>query len=865
MRIRSYSLAVALQTLVLVVVSWGAGQVGLLTSVNGWTYDLLLKLTPTAHPSEQTLLIEVSRADNTAAYWQRLFDQLHRFPTRQWVVAYPSEHTPVQAQVIYGAIAPTSSSEVIKGLNSLPKPSQGVYRGFESSDFDSEATLLPVLITQQVTGQGLSTQRFWLDYRLADTGIPRISAQALLEGRISPELLKDKIVFIGLSRDYTQPMLYTSLFAEGRPLTPTEFQLVATQTLLNGDAIHTLSAAWQLGLLFAWCGLCLLAYRNTLEYELWLSLGFAFGAVAVSWLSLQLVALWLPLAELVVTQFMAFFLVYRIRQVQERTAIDQFLFNYRAMMRKHIENASFFDTDQHWSQLINMVNQTLNMNRLIFLERVENDHRVKEIAALNCSISDIAEMRRDYERTPYSTALQLNQPLLLEKTYLNDQPLDEVQMLVPLTFAGEIMGFWAFGIQQENMNNIPNFVRIVDDYGKQIAELLFQRKQWQEQKEEDSSVINRYLSFDHTRHRFHVFGQVVASQHRRLNLFESVFEASSNAVMLYDLFGRINLINRAMESLLEQQRLAGFEFTALDMMHKLSALSTARCRLLLQQVVQQQREIKLLVELGDESYELRISALMHTESTQQFDAQEDQPFELQGILFELKAMSGSKERQSNQVRLVKHLFHLIQNDLESIFLASTLLGGCESDQEREEIEGILSDRRQNLNSVLGKSWYYLQQHEQYQSADSLYPLDTCDSIEKIIRQYSCVALTQKNLRIQTQLIDYSELGMADPAALPTVIHNIIDILAEDAIQNSVIKVRFKEHEKGLIYQFSNQGFGLPEERLLQLLQDQTPQNSENFSEFRYSISQVKEWGGRLSITSQLGRGIRVMLVFKRFS
>jgi PAS domain-containing protein len=268
------------------------------------------------------------------------------------------------------------------------------------------------------------------------------------------------------------------------------------------------------------------------------------------------------------------------------------------------------DTDEHWNQLIALVNQTLQLNRLIFLERIKGDHRVQEVAALHCSINDIKEMRRDYERTPYSTAIEINQPLLLDHAYLDDAPEGEQQVLVPLLFVGEVMGFWAFGIQKEALAQIPGFTAIVDDYGKQIAELLYHRQQWQQDKAKQKNFFYRYVSLQHTSVRFRQLKQFIESQHRRLGLYEGMLETSHNAVLLYDLFGRVTIINPIMEKLLQDNDLPPFELTALDMLTRLARIEIGHSRQLLQEVIQQERNLTLLVDLADTYYELKISVLL---------------------------------------------------------------------------------------------------------------------------------------------------------------------------------------------------------------------------------------------------------------
>jgi len=76
-----------------------------------------------------------------------------------------------------------------------------------------------------------------------------------------------------------------------------------------------------------------------------------------------------------------------------------------ARLQDYMLPPDFYKLDEHWGQVITFVDQTLNLNRVIFLEKVEGDHRVREVQALRCSLDDIDERRRDFERVPYSDAI----------------------------------------------------------------------------------------------------------------------------------------------------------------------------------------------------------------------------------------------------------------------------------------------------------------------------------------------------------------------------------------------------------------------------------------------------------------------------
>jgi signal transduction histidine kinase len=342
-----------------------------------------------------------------------------------------------------------------------------------------------------------------------------------------------------------------------------------------------------------------------------------------------------------------------------------------------------------------------------------------------------------------------------------------------------------------------------------------------------------------------------------------MLETSHNAVLLYDLFGRVTIINPTMEKLLQDNDLPPFELTALDMLTRLAQIEIGHSRQLLQEVIQQERNLTLLVDLADTYYELKVSALLVKED-QELGYSGGEPFSVQGILFELKEMSSAKEKEQYHARLVKHLFHLIQNDLESIYMATSLLEQDSTAEEKQYLSEILKEKKINLNEVLDRARHFLQQADGAQVINTQYPLDTCVVIDKAIQAYQKSLPANKKISIRYQFIEYSELGMADPTAIPTLIDLLLEILLDDATENSVISIQFQEREKYLVYRFSNQGFGMPQERLDDLLKDSDSFKSDVFQQLNRMIYQVRRWDGRLTCRSQLGKGIEFLLVFKRF-
>ena len=128
--------------------------------------------------------------------------------------------------------------------------------------------------------------------------------------------------------------------------------------------------------------------------------------VLVSYAGVMLVLhrwhLLLPLFEWVAMQVFCVVYMLSIERLREESLILKMSADLNARLSKKVLPPSFFQTQDPWDKLHSFINQQLNLRRSIFLTKVPSDHRVEAIHALNCSIEDIKEMRRDFQRVLHS-------------------------------------------------------------------------------------------------------------------------------------------------------------------------------------------------------------------------------------------------------------------------------------------------------------------------------------------------------------------------------------------------------------------------------------------------------------------------------
>lgn len=149
----------------------------------------------------------------------------------------------------------------------------------------------------------------------------------------------------------------------------------------------------------------------------------------------------------------------------------------------------FLEHPEPWDGIIQLVNQQLNLDKSIFLTRLEGDHRVSEVRALNCQLSDIVEMRRDYERVPYSDAIKASGTIKITRVFFKDLAENEQQYIAPLMYAGDIRGFWALTVIPQKHFDEQAFIKNVNLFAHQIGELLFHYKVFTTERKNQKGML----------------------------------------------------------------------------------------------------------------------------------------------------------------------------------------------------------------------------------------------------------------------------------------------------------------------------------------------------------------------------------------
>ena len=859
---------------------WGGEVIGLFDAPNGWFYDRLVSVSFSDKvPKSNILLIDTGHAPEVIkpADWEPLLTELGKHKPAlvaftfvpsldlkqsveesiPYLIGVPPELQSADYHSPLNGYDELSTPQGRSALLSRPRANGGIYR-FADLHINNQPGFS--LTIAQMIGRGdliTDAKRLRINFNHGADWLPVVSFQRAATGGLIAELVKDRVVLIGSVTHLNTPGLAIPINRDSGALSLTEFEGYTIETLLHGDDIKELPAIVILFLLLSLSAISLIAYQRMTMTMAWrLTFIVIFIFLLLAWVQLHWATMWIPLIPLVLNQILLLLLVVRYRQIGSEEALHHVLSDAGSWVRGHLLPDDFYASDQHWNQVANLVDQSLDLQRLIFLERIEGDHRVREVNSLRCSIDTIDERRRDYERTPYSTAIEKGGPLRLSKQYLEPFSEPEQQYLVPLSYAGEIVGFWAFSVAPERLEQLEEFESVVKDFSVQIAEILYHRSVWQAEQAASSKPLMRYLDFRAGDDLNQRVIWTLNSLERRWGMLEQVLGELVTCTALYDPFGSMLSANKSMEQLAGRYDISLYELSALDLLVRLTQLPVELARNMLSTVIFQKKELQFPVSLekGEKNTFLLSIRPVGRDEGHKLAIDEATPFDIRGLLFEIIDPSEFSEVAGIKSQYMERLLLQLRNDMEAVMTGIQLLSSDRVNAEqRQRTMGIMLDKVKNTNTRLIEAEGYIDVGVS-EVMRSSYPIDTISIVNTILSQRS-EELNQKRIELVKSFPDLLQLGLAKSDALTALLDNILDIQIEDAGPDSQLFFNISSEEHAQYITISGTGFGMPNDELQHFLHGDVSLASEQFKRLRKGMEHVSSWGGELKMSSELGKGI----------
>lgn len=870
-------------TLAIVAAVWAVSLTPLLTPWDDLLYDALVRLLPGKNTALHEVVL-VETPPETQAVPPELVHALLDGGARHVVLLQPMGDTPVltgatperltRARPLPRDLPPEGGPRLAPNEvpATLPDSRSGMFRQqWSRTTVGGEARLtLEGQVARQL-GRSDLPETFQVNFHQG-RHLPRIpAAKANNVDALSP-VVRGKVVLVGPGGGPFAAELAVPGEAEQSLVTRTEFHALALDTLLQEREVLQ-AGPWLKLLLLALLGATLLMVLQPLQLRHGMlaagALGTGFFVLAA--VLLRTADLWLPAQAVVIVMAGVFVVVYRDKAKYDAQQISALLASMEAKLHHRLLPERFSESQEHWNHVVNLVDQTLQLHRSIFLDRVTSDHRVKEIAAMNCSLDAIDEMRRDYERPPYTLAIQARGAIVLPATrqFLRTVEADEVQCLAPFILEGEVLGFWAFGVSARTLEHTPGFLESVNRMAEQIAALLYQRKLWQDEQEREAVGLSRFVRDDATT-RLNSLQQAIAALDRRTRGLESVFSGITTAAVLYDLFGRVVLINPRMSELLAGNSLPPYETTANDLIAALTGMPPEDVRRLLDRMVRNEETAQFQVTLqkpaaADFLLNVRPLAAHRQHGAGTPDEEDDShPFDLHGILFELVDIQELNRGFALKLELMDFVTHGITEEFSR--LKTVQAEDCFSPPQqapRCDFAGELNGRVAQLGNRL-EELRRLLSHPVGVGHTNVYPLAP-DALVAQATERLAPASTRKQLNWAVAPLACRALCHANPVELRQLIESCCERLIGDAISASAITIAFDVTPAAITIRLSNAGFGMPPERLQELLATAPPQVPQaEWQMLRKAIASSRDWGAEFTARAALGQGLEFAIQLPRF-
>lgn len=879
---------------------WALHIVGVFELPDAAIYDLLVRYSPAKSATPRVLLVGVDPGDRNAGdqTWLRVLETLEKLEARQIVFAFaPPNASPsfyrrafaAGGRVIFGrGLIPDPSGDPDEtrlepwpvavgtldreppfGVVALPPVDKGVYRrqyAWHSLQGRHYPALEVQVVSQLADGRPpLPEQSYWVNFQGGPAYPPMIALQRLLQGGLIPELVRERSVLIGSLPPPQTPDLHTPLDRmddAGIPLLA--FQGYALETLLRDQPIRPLSAPVVLAILVVVVFANLIVYQwGWLRFGLWVTGVFLAIYAASAWLALR-AQWWPPVTALIVVQAAVFAVVFWHKSLVQDRALRSLVIDLASRSHEQALSPGFYASPEPWNQVVDLVRQTLDLDWLIFLERIPDQYYVREIAALNCRFADIDERRRDYRRVPYSDAMAERRTVRLEQRLFLKADATIDQYMTPLLFGGELLGFWAMGVSPDKVAANPDFFALVDDFRDQIAEMLYHRLQWQQrQTAQTGDERFRYLRLEGGENVHHALRQALRVFERRLLRLEQVFQEMGTAAIFYNPFGRVLQANEAMAAILRQGRLPAYEMTALDLLSTLCGIDLSEGRQALRRVFVDHQTVTLPAGVPDDTrhrYTLRAQPVLVAEGVRPpGEAAEALPFQLQGVLIELFDVTTLHNLSLVKAELTERIHQRLRDHLQAMVLATDLREAEQSpENSRRSVRLILHRQVETAVTLLNQAQKYLLTDLTALQQLDRYPVEPRAPLRAVLGELAGRA-DERQVRVIVDMPELLSLVMADADALREALEVLVAVLIEDAMIGSQLTIKLQEQARWLVYDLRNQGFGMPDAKFQAWLSRDDSEATPLFRRLRVVRRRVTDWNGVLQASSALGEGVRFVL------
>lgn len=761
------------------------------------------------------------------------------------------------------------------GIVEAPPMRSGVYRSYRTAyplarQPVPSFALATVFAPEDAEQRRRYSRRGEVMVNFATAGVPlsAVSADRILAGDWSGDIVRGRTVVVGYVDDTYMPRLRTPLDRTVDRLSMLEAQGYAVLTLLRNAHVRLLPQWAVAALLLAVAISQLYLYRHLSTRAaavLTLIMPVLYGAAAA--FTLRTLLVWLPVMELALAQVTLWsLLLYRRSQVR-RQRIKQIAERVVQRVDEPAPPVRPLPAGDPWDARVQLINQTLELTRLIFLELSPDGKRLNEVKSVNCSVEEIEELRRDPARPPYSS---LNEGVITpqEIPFFKTRLPREQTYVVPLRSGGQTLGFWAFGIEAERAAALPLFAVSVHDYAAQLAELMLLERRANQARRR--SWMRRVFSLEGDAADEARLEEAHRQLGSRLRMLEDVVQTLDTAIAVYDLFGRPRVINEAMVQLGVRVGIDVAGMNALEFTMAAARLNESDARRWLRNVAVHRAAFSSMTSLGQDA---NVFALLRARPLlQRLDGDlgeaEAAPFRLRGIALEIVDATALRRLYDLKEDVLQQAGTTLPEEVQKVIRAATTLEKPNLPPgHRERLAKLTVEKMASAVQQLVQTERLLQEHP-LQAGPACYALDPLPVLEKAIEDVRTAAqVTGSTLRVE--LGSERRTVFAETPALASVFAAILQATAAAAPPRSEIRVFSKSDPVQVLqtnrvtFWFVNERRGIDDAELQCWLAGEG-HHGQQFRSLRSAMQTVESWGGALECVAVADAGITFRLRLRGF-
>lgn len=685
----------------------------------------------------------------------------------------------------------------------------------------------------------------------------KIYATDVLQQHVISELLNDRIIIVSTLHNTYAHSQHTEVM--GNEFIHMNYLAFMLKSALSDTWLKTFSIELYYAYIMLYSIAVIFLLYILSKYIQYLIIILVLFVVMLYWAAISFYYVMLPISELIIiilTTSRYLLLFWQRLNDKEEEKVIRTMSN---RLQEKIVHTSFFNSNESWNELINLVSELFVIEKSIFLEKVENDHYMKEIISNNCKFCDIFERRRDYTREPYTSVVKTRHAQEIDRQFFKESEENEVEFIAPLIYFNEVVGFWIFTIYKEQIIDRERLLNDMTLCSKEIARLVHDRNRFQIQKNNDqqqfSNKLRKVMDLEvknssalMIRNNFSVFM-------KRMYLNEILIDNIHSNIILYDFFGKVINVNNKMNILLQEENIKTYSMSASEMLSTLTKIELIDAVNLIRSIMFNctKHEQVIYFKNSKKRYFLSMSAITKDKIENKFST--SYFADTYGVMFEFIDFS-----------FVEGMIQTKENILyDSLKLSRSQLVGLNKIVEKrinnnltEQQKTLLDKQISNMVNKVTASYKELEgimEQDYLTKENDTYPIDIVSIVKSV-----CDTLKEeypiKHVKVDLIPLSYPVYVRASLKKMYRYLRILLVYLADDCEENGTITVQMGQGDGAIEILMQSSGTGMPNEQLEAYIR------SNKVVDFEELKNDIESWNGIVELSSALGEGVYAHTSFK---